>query len=77
MEGTIANQSEDLAARHIRNYEQLRAIRGTWEAQWNDISKIVTPNDLNSFQGTRITEGDKRTKYLYDSTAHTARYAPS
>lgn len=72
MEGTIANQSEDLAARHIRNYEQLRAIRGTWEAQWNDISKIVTPNDLNSFQGTRITEGDKRTKYLYDSTAHTA-----
>jgi len=72
LDKTIANQVEDLSATHIRHYEQLRALRGSWEIQWNDISKIVTPNDLNSFQGTRIVEGDKRTKYLYDSTAHTA-----
>lgn len=68
----MSNAHSDLAAEHIRLYQQLRSNRGNWEVQWNDIAKIVLPSDLNSFQGTRIVEGDKRTQYLYDSTANTA-----
>lgn len=68
----VSNELEDAAAEHVRLYNQLRSNRGNWEVQWNDIAKIVLPNDLNSFQGTRIVEGDKRTQYLYDSTANTA-----
>lgn len=68
----VPNTVQDLAATDVRMYEQLRSLRGIWETQWNDIAKIVLPNDLNSFQGTRVVEGDKRTKYLYDATANTA-----
>lgn len=68
----VPNSLNDLAAEHVRLYQQLRDNRGNWEVQWNDTAKIVSPNDLNSFQGTRIVEGDKRTQYLYDNTANTA-----
>lgn len=68
----LPNGHEDIAALHVRMYNQLYSNRGNWEVQWNDTAKIVCPTDLNSFQGTRIVEGDKRTQYLYDSTANTA-----
>lgn len=41
LDKTIANQVEDLAATHIRHYEQLRALRGSWEINGMTLQKLL------------------------------------
>lgn len=70
---TIPNQVDDIAGEMIRRWGKLRANRGNWEIQWQEISEIVYPNDSRSFQGQLITQGEKRSNQkLYDSTANIA-----
>lgn len=51
----------------IKQYEELKAERGTWESMWEDIAELVMPR--KSDIQTRRTPGDKRTRKLFDSTA--------
>lgn len=51
----------------IREYEQLKALRGDWEQHWQEISERVLPR-ASEFNTTR-SKGEKRTEKIFDSTA--------
>lgn len=61
------NKAEDI----IKRYEQLEAMRGTWETHWTEIADRVLPrySDTMYRSDINITRGEKRTEKMIDSTA--------
>ena len=55
----------------IKRYEQLEAMRGTWETHWTEIADRVLPrySDTMYRSDMNITRGEKRTEQMLDSTA--------
>lgn len=66
--------TQDLAARIIMEYGKLMAMRGTTESHWEEIAQRVVPTHTGMFFGkqTPIVPGQKRTQFLFDSTAAVA-----
>ena len=52
----------------IREYEQLKGMRGTWESHWQDIAERVLPR-AREFTTVKEERGSKRTDKLFDATA--------
>lgn len=55
------------AKEHIASYDELKALRGTWEAHWQELSEFMYPQ-RSDFVG-KLTAGDKRRERIFDSTA--------
>lgn len=66
-----SNQDATLAQEILADFKRMSADRGSWESHWQEISERVIPSHSRSFQsgGQMSTQGDKRTEFLFDSTA--------
>lgn len=58
----------DIAHDIVREFEQLRSQRGTWESHWQEVAERVLPR-ANTFYNNRMTKGEKKNEKVYDSTA--------
>lgn len=64
------SQQREKAARCIRNFQQLRGYRGTWEQHWQEISQYMMPGHSHTFNALSIrTPGQKHMQHVFDSTA--------
>lgn len=65
------SQNEELAAEIIGEYEQLSADRSHFEGQWKEIAERVIPAQRDKFdqKGWKSEQGQKKTEFLFDSTA--------
>lgn len=70
----MADKNEELANTLIRKYEYLSGNRGNWETHWNEIAERMLPAHSNSFSSRQQnrSEGEKRTEFIFDSTATVA-----
>lgn len=59
--------SKDDAAAIMRRLDELKPVRGNWETQWQEIADRVMPRQAEFT--VRRAEGEKRTEYIFDSTA--------
>lgn len=66
--------SEEMAQAIVKEFNQLSGNRGNWESHWKEIAERVWPSHSQLFtsRGTGLTEGERRTQELYDSTAAVA-----
>ncbi len=51
----------------IREYEQLKGLRGTWENHWQEVARVVLPR-YDSFTDHMVTKGEKKTQDIFDSS---------
>jgi hypothetical protein len=58
----------------VREYKYLSGNRGNWESHWQEIAERVIPSQSQLFHthGSLRTQGEKRTEFLFDSTAASA-----
>lgn len=71
----MVNKKEEMANEICREYERLSGDRGNWESHWLEIAQRVIPSHKNLFEqkgGSLSSAGDKRTEFIYDSTASLA-----
>lgn len=65
--------AESRAEEIIREYDEARSSRMTLESHWDEIAQRVLPSYSGLFVGEKDrTEGQKRTEYMFDSTAAVA-----
>lgn len=57
-----------------KRFEQMANERTSWESHWQEVAERVLPSYSNSFTNSpnNKTKGDKRTEFMYDSTANIA-----
>lgn len=62
------------AERLIQEFNQLAGNRTNWDSHWTEIAQRIWPSHSQLFQslGMSRTEGEKRTEFVFDSTAATA-----
>lgn len=67
-------RNKEIALAVIKEYGMLSGDRGNFEEHWKEIAERVVPSHKNQFQskGMNQTTGDKRTEFLFDSTASIA-----
>lgn len=66
-----AKQDQDLAAEIIREFQQISKYRGNFETHWQEIAQRMLPQEapyFNAFGQVRV-QGEKRTQFIFDSTA--------
>ena len=67
---------QEQAEEILRMYARLSGKRGNWESHWLEIAERVIPNHRTQFEslgkGSLATKGDRRTEYIFDSTASIA-----
>lgn len=67
--------ASDIAGEIIQDFERLAGDRGNFEQHWLEIAERVIPAHRTSFQsnkGNQYSKGEKRTEFIYDSTASVA-----
>lgn len=67
--------ADKLADEILRDFNQVSSQRGTLEGHWEEIAQRVLPNYSNSFSSSVNgfkTEGEKKTDFIFDSTASIA-----
>ena len=62
----MSKLAEDL----VREYENLKGLRGNWETHWEEIAERILPRQMG-FIGQR-TDGEKRTQKIFDSKPQVA-----
>jgi hypothetical protein len=66
------NRSDkDFAAQIVKDFKQISTNRGNFETHWQEIAQRMIPNEapyFNAFGQVR-TQGEKRTQFVFDSTA--------
>lgn len=69
-----SSQEQELVQSILRDYEQSSQNRANFESQWQEIAERVIPSESRSFNrnGAESTKGDKRTQFIFDSTASIA-----
>lgn len=64
-----------LAQSVLQELSVARSTRGTWEAQWEDVARVVLPDHTGSFVSMGMnTPGAERGLQMFDSTANTALF---
>ena len=60
---------EELAKEMIRQFNDLKGQRSTWESHWSEIARLMIPMHRNLFQniGSMTTQGEKRNQDVLDS----------
>lgn len=69
---TKGSQADDeLANALIKKYNYLSGNRGNFETHWNEIAERMLPAHSNSFSSRQQnrSQGEKRTEFIFDSTA--------
>lgn len=66
-----SRQDQDLASQVIKDFQQISSNRGNFESHWQEIAQRMIPNEYASFNsnGQNQSQGEKRTQYVFDSTA--------
>jgi hypothetical protein len=64
-----AEKRREKAQEIIARLGRMKSDRGTWESHWEEIAKRVMPSYSRTFQSNTITPGEKKTEYMFDSTA--------
>lgn len=63
-------QESQLARDLLSEFQQLYGLRGVWEQHWEQIAQQILPGHIHTFNALSIrTPGQKRTQYVFDSTA--------
>lgn len=63
-------EQQELAASVLREFDQMRTLRGVWEMHWEEIAQRIMPSARGSFNANNLrTPGQKRNMEIYDSTA--------
>jgi hypothetical protein len=65
------SEQDELVGQVLKEFEQLQTDRGTLEEHWTEIAERVEPSHSKLFEskGEKVTEGEKNTHELFDSTA--------
>ena len=58
--------SQDQVVHLVKRKGKLKAQRGTWESNWQELTNLVLPNEADF--NTERSRGGKRTTHVYDST---------
>ena len=58
--------SQDQVVHLVKRKGKLKAQRGTWESNWQELTNLVLPNEADF--NTERSKGGKRTTHVYDST---------
>lgn len=63
--------AQDLAAGIIKEFKQISSNRGNLESHWQEVAQRMIPNEAPYFNALNqsTSSGEKRTQYIYDSTA--------
>lgn len=66
--------TNQVAEEIIQEFEYAKSQRGNWESHWQEIAERVIPSQSRSFtsMGKPMTQGEKRTEFIFDSTASIA-----
>jgi hypothetical protein len=66
-----SQKDQDLAAKIIQDFQQISKNRGNFETHWQEIAQRMLPNEVPYFNafGQTQTQGEKRTQFVFDSTA--------
>lgn len=70
-----AKKSDAIVDQIIRDFQQISGDRANFESHWLEISERIIPSHKNLFQAnglSQTTKGDKRTEFIFDSTASIA-----
>jgi len=67
MSEEVSEEDKKLANWIIRNHDQLKSVRGTWENHWQEIADFVVPAEDQITQKT--TAGEKKGTQLFNTTA--------
>lgn len=65
------SSDKDLAQEIVKEFKQISLYRGNFETHWQEIAQRMIPNEapyFNAFGQVR-TQGEKRTQFVFDSTA--------
>lgn len=69
-------RENDIVQQAILEYSSLAGDRGNFESHWLEISERILPNHRNMFRSrsfySLLTKGEKRTEFVFDSTAAVA-----
>ena len=63
------SKKDEIAVDVIKEYERMSGDRMNFEDQWTEIAQRAVPMHAKSFSSKTTTKGDKRTEYIFDSTA--------
>ena len=58
--------SQEQVVHLVKRKGKLKAQRGTWESNWQELTNLVLPNEADF--NTEQSRGGKRTTHVYDST---------
>lgn len=58
--------SQEQVVHLVKRKGKLKAQRGTWESNWQELTNLVLPNEADF--NTERSRGGKRTTHVYDST---------
>ncbi len=58
--------SQEQVVHLVKRKGKLKAQRGTWESNWQELTNLVLPNEADF--NTERSKGGKRTTHVYDST---------
>lgn len=65
-----SKRNDEIAAGIIGEYGRMSGGRGNWETHWQEIAERIVPSHKNMFTNRGMgTKGEKRTEYIFDSTA--------
>jgi hypothetical protein len=64
------DRMDEKAGKLIGEWQQLYSTRGNWQSQWTEIAQRIYPMESYLFQNYNggITQGEKRTTEIFDST---------
>lgn len=67
-------RAEEIAKQTIKEFQKVSSSRFNLETQWQEIAERMMPTQSRNFNPTnpRQTQGEKRTEFIFDSTASTA-----
>lgn len=69
----MASKQEDIVAQVMDLWSFVQGgSRGNWESHWQEIAERIWPSVSKKFKTNFQTEGEKRTEFLFDSTASIA-----
>lgn len=68
-----SKREDEIAQIVCREYDRMSGNRGNWNTHWQEIAERIVPSQKNLFTALGVsTQGEKRTEFIYDSTASNA-----
>lgn len=68
----MKNNKDEKALRLVSSFNQISSERMPWESHWQEISERCLPAQSKLFTNKSGQQGEKRTEFIFDSTAQVA-----